>query len=58
MPGELRIVLHPGAGLADGGAPRDVPTSEIPCDLRMPNTLLWVQLDDDMSIVRVWWREK
>jgi hypothetical protein len=57
LPGEIRIVFFPGVGLADGGAPRDVPTSTIPPDLRMPNTPLWVQLDEGMNIRRVWRRE-
>jgi hypothetical protein len=55
--GEIRIVLHPGVGLADGGAPRDVPTGVIPPDLRMPNTPLWVQLDDGMNVLRVCGRQ-
>ena len=58
LSGEIRIVLHPGVGLADGGAPRDVPTELIPPELRMPNTLLWVQLNDNMQIIRVWRREE
>jgi hypothetical protein len=57
VPGEIRIILHPGVGLADGGAPRDVPVSIIPPELRMPNTALWVQLDDGMNVLRVWRRE-
>jgi hypothetical protein len=57
IPGEHRIILCPGNGLADGGAPYDIPTSLVPFDLRVPNTPLWVQLDEDMSIVRVWRRE-
>jgi hypothetical protein len=56
-PGELRIVLCPGLGLADGGAPRDVSASLVPPDLRMPNTPLWVQFDDDFNVVRIWRRE-
>jgi len=28
--GELRIVLCPGNGLADGGIPRDVPIANVP----------------------------
>jgi hypothetical protein len=56
-PGELRIELFPGVGLADGGAPRDVPVTLVPPDLRMPNTPLWVQCDDDFNIVRIWRRE-
>jgi hypothetical protein len=54
--GEMRIILCPGIGLAQGGAPRDIPMDLIPFDLRVPNTHLWVQLDDDMNIVRVWRR--
>jgi hypothetical protein len=56
--GEFRIILHPGVGLADGGAPRDVPAALIPFELRLPNTPLWVQLDDDTNVVRVWRREE
>jgi hypothetical protein len=58
LPRELRIILCPGVGLADGGAPRDVPLELVPLDLRLPNTPLWVQLDDDMNIIRVWRREE
>jgi hypothetical protein len=58
IPGELRIILHPDFGLAHGGAPRDVPMNHIPFELRMPNAPLWVQLDDDLNIVRVWRREE
>ena len=57
LPGELRIILHPGVGLADGGAPHDVPAALVPPDLWLPNTPLWVQLGDDMRVVRVWRRE-
>jgi hypothetical protein len=57
-PGELRIILHPGVGLAHGGAPHDVPAALVPPDLWVPNTLLWVQLDDDLRVVRVWRREE
>jgi hypothetical protein len=56
-PGELRIVLYPGLGLADGGAPRDVPAAQVLADLRMPNTPLWVRFDDDFNIVAIWRRE-
>jgi hypothetical protein len=56
-PGELRIVLCPGVGLADGGAPWDIPTVLVPPDLRMPNTPLWVGFDDDFNVVRIWRRE-
>jgi len=58
LPGEIRIILHPGASLADGGAPRDVPAEQIPAELRMPNTPLWIHFDDEWRIVRVWRREE
>jgi hypothetical protein len=54
---EIRIFLHPGNALAEGGAPRDIPIDQIPADLRMPNTLLWVQLNDNMDVARVWKRD-
>ncbi|MFO0813628.1 MAG: hypothetical protein U0796_10445 [Gemmatales bacterium] len=57
VPGELRIILHPGAGMANGGVPLDVPMGLIPPELWVPNTLLWVQLDDSFKLVRVWKRE-
>jgi hypothetical protein len=57
IPGELRIILHPGVGLADGGIPWNVSMSKIPFELRMPNTPLWLELDDDLNILRVWRRE-
>ena len=53
IPGELRIIVMP----ANGGAPWNVPIDLIPIELRLPNTPLWLQLDDDMKIVRVWRRE-
>lgn len=57
LSGELRIILHPGVGLAGGGAEQNVPVDLIPMELRMPNTLLWVELNDSMDIVRVWSRQ-
>jgi hypothetical protein len=55
--GELRILLFPDLGIA-GDAYRDVPIENIPPDLRLPNTLLWVQLKDDLSTFeRVWPRD-
>jgi hypothetical protein len=57
LPGELRIVLLPGVGLAHGGAPRDIPAALVPPELWVPNTPIWVQLDDAFDIVRVWRRE-
>jgi hypothetical protein len=56
IPGELRIVIHPGCGLADGGVPRDIPLELVPQELQLPNTRLWVQLDDKMKVIRVWKR--
>lgn len=58
IPGEFRIMLHPGVGLADGGSPLDVPVDEIPFDLRVPNTPIWVQLDDSFRIMRIWRRDE
>ena len=58
LPREIRIVLHPGAGIADGGAPLDVPVERIPLELRMPNTTLWIHFDEDWNILRVWRREE
>ncbi len=58
IPGELRIILCPGVGLANGGAPRDVPVEQIPYALRTPNTQLWIQFDEDWNILRVWRRDE
>ena len=55
-PGEIRLIIFPRYGLADGGVPYNVPTENIPRELRVPNTELWVQLDDGMNVVRVWRR--
>lgn len=57
LPGELRIILLPGVGMANGGAPHDVPAALVPPELWVPNTPLWVQLDDGFKVVRVWRRE-
>jgi hypothetical protein len=58
LPGELRIIVHPGVGLADGGIPWNVPVELIPRELRMPNTPLWLKLDEQMNIVQVWRRDE
>jgi hypothetical protein len=58
VPGAVRIILLPGVGHVDGGAPRDVPVELVPLALRMPNTRLWLQLDEEMNILRVWKREE
>lgn len=55
--GELRIILFPGVGIADGGAPRDVPIDLIPMALRLPNTKLWVQLNQSLDVESVGPRE-
>jgi hypothetical protein len=54
--GEFRLLLHPGSGLANGGAEYDVLTEKIPMDLRVPNSKVWVKLDETMNIVQVWRR--
>jgi hypothetical protein len=58
LPGEIRIIFHPGDGHAHGGAPRDVPSEQIPAGLRMPNTPLWIHFDDEWHILRVWRRDE
>lgn len=55
--GELRIVVFPGVGLADGGATWNIAVNDIPIELRLPNTLLWLELDDNFKIIRAWRRE-
>ncbi|BBB59787.1 hypothetical protein UNDKW_1514 [Undibacterium sp. KW1] len=57
LPGEIQLLLCPGVGLANGGARYHVPFEIVPPELRMPNTLLWVKLDDNMNVVKVWKRE-
>jgi len=61
IPGEIRIILFPGAGLADGGAHTDVAIEFVPVDLRTPSTPIWVQLSEQagsgLEIVRVWRRD-
>lgn len=54
FPGELRIILAPGYGM--GGAPRDIPIELVPSQLRIPNTRIWVQLNSNREVVRVWRR--
>ena len=58
LPGELRLTLNPGAGMADGGTPIDVPIDSIPPDLRMPNTDLWVCFDEEWHVQEVRRRER
>ena len=54
LPNEIRIVLAPGYGM--GGATRDIPLDLVPPSLRIPNTRIWVCLDERMAVVRVWRR--
>jgi len=37
-PGSIRVLIGPGMGMLDGGAPRDIPMEIIPPELRTPNT--------------------
>lgn len=48
---EIRIVLYPGYC-----GTRDIPLDLVPPALRVPNTRIWVRLDDQMAVVRVWRR--
>ncbi len=45
IPGELRLMVLPGVGLAHGGAPFNVRTELVPRGCRLPNSLLWVTID-------------
>jgi hypothetical protein len=58
LPSELRIVLHPGVGLVDGGVPLDIPMDIVPLELRLPDKLLWIRFDENNNVVRVWQREE
>lgn len=51
--GELRLLLWPGYGMADGGIPVDIPIEEMPLDLHMPNTKLWVTIDVSGNVGRI-----
>ena len=44
--GELRILLN-------GSAQRDVPIDLVPPELRLPNTKLWVQLNQSLDVESV-----
>ena len=54
LPNELRIILAPGYGM--GGAPCDISLDLVPPSLRRPNTKIWVCLDEQMHVIRVWRR--
>jgi hypothetical protein len=58
LSGELRIVVHPGVGLSDGGVPWNVPVELVPPELRTPNTPLWLKFDEQLNILQVWQRDE
>ena len=55
-PGELRITILPGLGSTDGDQLRDVPIEVVPLELRLPNTPLWIHLNEELNVARVWRR--
>ena len=55
--GELKVLVHPGSGMLDGGVLIDVPMHLVPFDLRMPNTDVWLKFDESMKVVDVWRRQ-
>jgi hypothetical protein len=44
-PGNLRVFVGYGLGMADGGILHDVPMDLVPFDLRMPNSEFTVVID-------------
>lgn len=56
LPGELRLDLFPDNGFAEE-IYIEAPTELIPPELRMPNTPLYLELDENLEIVSVWKRE-
>lgn len=40
-----QVLLFPGAGLADGGIPTEIPLDLVPPDLRLPNTMVTVTME-------------
>lgn len=55
--GELRITVMPRVGFADGGVPWDVSIDKIPPELRMPNTKLWIRVNENWEVQEVWPRD-
>ena len=49
--GELRIMLN-------GSAQRDVPIELVPAELRLPNTKVWVQLNQSLDVESVTARDE
>jgi len=41
----IRLLVHPGVGLVDGGIPMNIPLDLVPLPLRMPNTMLTVTME-------------
>lgn len=52
-PGLLRVILHPGSGMADGGIRYEIPMERVPFELRMPNTRLSILLSPRFEILEV-----
>ena len=42
----IQLLLCPGAGLADGGIPTEVPLDIVPPELRLPNTMMIVTMEN------------
>jgi hypothetical protein len=55
--GELRITVMPRVGFVDGGVPWDVPTDKVPPHLRMPNSKLWIRVNENWEIQEIWERD-
>ena len=56
-PGEFTIILLPGEGLADGGSFRHIPAALLPPELRVPNTEIWVRMNENHEITKIWCRD-
>ena len=50
-PGEIKINLHTATGQVQI---KNVPVQVVACELRMPNTKVWVSLDENGEVVGVW----
>ena len=55
--GELKIVVMPGVGLANGGTMYDVSMDVVPFELRTPNTSVWLRVDESWQVQEVWRRD-
>jgi hypothetical protein len=60
-PGTIRVNVCPiGPGQRAGLAEWDemeIPIDVVPLELRTPNTLLWLEVDEKFAVVRAWKRE-